>query len=340
VKEKLKAFFSWGRTVLRIFLGNHCSMHAAGLTYYSMLALVPILCIVLLVARSFGAHELAREKVHEQFEAMIVHLENAQDDGLATLTAADEETREEKRRVAQEFANQARGMEAQVIESIEKIDIGTLGWIGFLMLVWTVLSSIGMIEVSFNEIWSVTKARPFWRRMLLNALVLMVLPLLSGLALTAPVLKIAKDVIVMTVGATWLTKWISDGAVWLLDLWVLRAVITLLFSSLAFAFLFAALPNCRIRWKYAWWSGLGTAALFAGWLKICTVAQVGIAKTSALYGSLAFLPIMLAWLYMSWQIVLLGCCAHRATQMHAAAPSRSRAPAPQPPSCLRAPFAV
>ena len=36
------------------------------------------------------------------------------------------------------------------------------------------------------------------------------------------------------------------------------------------------------------------------------VAQVGIAKSSALYGSFAFMPIVLAWLYMSWQIVLLG----------------------------------
>jgi uncharacterized BrkB/YihY/UPF0761 family membrane protein len=41
-------------------------------------------------------------------------------------------------------------------------------------------------------------------------------------------------------------------------------------------------------------------------MKVCAVAQVGIAKSSALYGSFAFMPIVLAWLYMSWQIVLLG----------------------------------
>ena len=36
--------------------------------------------------------------------------------------------------------------------------------------------------------------------------------------------------------------------------------------------------------------------------------SVGIAKSSALYGSFAFLPIILTWLYIGWQIILLGAC--------------------------------
>ena len=53
-------------------------------------------------------------------------------------------------------------------------------------------------------------------------------------------------------------------------------------------------------------AGFVTSVLFCGWLKLCAVAQVGIANSSALYGSFAFLPIVLAWVYVSWQIVLLG----------------------------------
>ena len=52
--------------------------------------------------------------------------------------------------------------------------------------------------------------------------------------------------------------------------------------------------------------GLITAVLFAAWVKVCAIAQVGIAKSSMLYGSFAFVPIILAWSYMSWQIILLG----------------------------------
>ena len=54
--------------------------------------------------------------------------------------------------------------------------------------------------------------------------------------------------------------------------------------------------------------GAATAILFGGWMKACAVAQVGIAKSSALYGSFAFFPIILAWFYMSWQVILLGAC--------------------------------
>ena len=84
------------------------------------------------------------------------------------------------------------------------------------------------------------------------------------------------------------------------------------FATLVFAFLFKVMPNCRVNGRASMRAGLVTAVFFGAWMKICAVAQVGIAKTSALYGSFAFLPIVLAWLFMSWQIVLLGCCMARA----------------------------
>ena len=43
----------------------------------------------------------------------------------------------------------------------------------------------------------------------------------------------------------------------------------------------------------------------------------------AMYGSFAFLPIVLAWLYMSWQIVLLGECMVRAFHVTATEGRRS-----------------
>ncbi len=318
--------FDWAKIAVRVFTGNHCPMHAAGLTYYCMLAMVPVLCILLLGAKSLGAKDFAMRKMQEQFDAVVVQLEKGQDDPIAAVaTLADESAREEKRRHAAALAEQARGIENQILQSVDKIDIDKLGWIGFAMLVWTVLGSIGMVEVSFNEIWSVTKSRPLWRRLLLDALVVAVLPMLSGLALSVTLLKVAKDVTSAVFGSLWVTKWFSDGVIWLLDSWPSRVAITLALSALTFAFLYKVVPNCRVRWRYAWWCGLVTAFAFGGWLKLCAIAQIGIAKTSALYGSLAFLPIMLAWQYMSWQIILFGCCAVRTTQMMATTKEKMRA---------------
>ena len=114
-------------------------------------------------------------------------------------------------------------------------------------------------------------------------------------------------------GATWLTKWVSDGIIWFLDSTIFRLGITLTIASLAFAYAFAVLPNRKVPFRDAVLGGFVTAFLFGAWVKICAVAQVGIAKSSALYGSFAFLPIVLAWLYMSWQIVLLGACITHAS---------------------------
>jgi membrane protein len=80
----------------------------------------------------------------------------------------------------------------------------------------------------------------------------------------------------------------------------------LLIGSLAFAFLLGFMPNTRVKLVPALVGGCVTLILFGGWLKLCAMLQIGIAKYSTLYGSFAVLPILLLWVYTSWQIVLLG----------------------------------
>ena len=298
----------------RLFLDNHCSMHAAGLTYFAMLALVPALCGPLVAAKAFGVDRLARDQINTRIDAMIVSVEKGQDDDLAKLaapTCAPDES-ERKRIAAEEFASQARLISNSLFERIDSFDIGTFGWIGFVFLLWTLISSLGMVEVSFNEIAEVPKPRPIWKRAYAYLFVMVVLPVLASVALSVPILKIVKDVLAATFGATWLTKWVSDGLVMVLDSTLFRLAVSALTATAFFAFFFKAMPNCRVSTRSALRGAVATAVLFGGWLKFCAVAQVGIAKSSALYGSFAFFPIVLAWIYMSWQIVLFGFCIVKA----------------------------
>ncbi len=326
--SKAKNAGLWIWSVIKSFNSSRCSMHAAGLTYYVLLAIIPILCVLLTIAKSVGLDEMARNKIHEWFETQVTQFEvsaglkaeeQAKEDAAEVAKVEDEGEAADMaevqagaaaatRAATAEFISQAREIERSLLDKIAGFNVGTLGWIGFAMLVWTVISSIGMIEISFNEIWNVPKERPIWKRALLDLFVALMMPVLMSLAVSAPLLKIAKDVIVATAGSLWLTKWVSDGAVWLLDSWLVRTSITVFFATLVFAFLFKVMPNCRVRGKPAMWAGLFTALAFGGWMKLCAVAQVGIAKSSALYGSFAFMPIVLAWIYVSWQIILLGCC--------------------------------
>ena len=301
-----KRLIAWAKGVVGGFLSNYGTMHAAGLTYFAMLSLVPALCCILVVAKACSVDRFARDQINAQIDGFITNIEKGQDDDLAKLAPQSEEEREKKRIAAEEFAAQARSVSNQLFARIDAFDASTFGWVGFGFLLWTVISSLSMVEMSFNQIWRVSKPRPIWKRAYIYLFIMVVLPILAAVAMSLPMLNIVKDIIIATMGSLWLTKWVSNGLIWLIDSWVFRFAITFSSMSVLFGFVFWVMPNCRVKCRHAWYGGLVTAGLFGGWLKLCAVAQVGIAKSSALYGSFAFVPIVLAWLYMSWQIVLLG----------------------------------
>ena len=306
--KNFKKIVAWGRGVALSFLGCKCNVHAAGLTYFSLLAVVPVLCCILVVAKTCKVDEFARAQINGHIDATISNIVNSQDDALAKLTPCDEEERRKKKIAAEEFATQAREISNALFDRIEQFDVETLGWIGFCALLWTVVSTLGSVETSFNAIFGVEKARPVWKRLYMYLFIMIVLPILAAIATSMPILNVIKDVIMATLGATWLTKWVSDGLIGLIDSWLFRNAFTFLAASSAFAFFLWIMPNCKVSKKNAWRGGAITAVVFGCWIKICAVAQVGIAKSSALYGSFAFLPIILTWLYIGWQIILLGAC--------------------------------
>lgn len=296
----------WTNSVVMGFLDNNCSMHAAGLTYFSLLAIVPLLCVLLYFAKVADVDSFAREHINRQIDAMIVNIEQGQDDEIAALASLSAEDRENKKIAAKEFAHEAREISNTLFERIDKFDISTLGWIGFGFLLWTILSSLGTVELSFNEIFGLSDCRPFWKRGFLYIFVTSILPMFLALAVSVPVLNLVKNVIALTMGQTVLTQWMGDGLIWFLDSVLFRFIITIAIVSLNFSFLYWIIPNTKVSFRSALYGGAITAILFGLWMKACAVAQVGIAKSSALYGSFAFFPIILAWMYMSWQIILLG----------------------------------
>ena len=98
MKDKI---VNWFKTVVSDFNSSHCAMHAAGLTYFAMLSLVPLLCVLLSVAKLCGADDFAREQINARIDAMITNVERAQDDDLAKVVSpTSEEERERKRIVA------------------------------------------------------------------------------------------------------------------------------------------------------------------------------------------------------------------------------------------------
>lgn len=304
-----KRVYAAAKEVVLNFLDHNCSMHAAGLTYFALLAVVPVLCCILVTAKVCGVDRYARNEINRQIDTMIATIEEGQRDSfLSKIPGFGSSQQDKNREAAREFVQSARDISNQMFSRIESFDVGAFGWIGFGFLLWTVISSLASVETSFNEIFAVPKPRPIWKRAYMYLFIMVAMPVMGTVAVSLPILNVVKDVIIATLGATWLTKWVGDGIIWLLDSLLFRFALTVSFSTLFFAFFFWIIPNCKVKWRCAVYGGLGTSVAFGGWLTLCAQAQVGIAKSSALYGSFAFLPIVLAWLYMSWQIVLIGAC--------------------------------
>ena len=307
MKTDFRRVFDWGKCVVLGFVRHNCPIHAAGLTYFAMLAIVPVMCCILVTAKMCGVDHFARDQINAHIDAMIANIEKgADDDTLALLAPTDEEEKRKKRIAAEEFAREARVISNELFARIDRFDVSTFGWIGFGLLVWTVISTLASVETSFNNVFGVAKNRPVWKRAYMYLLLIVILPVLATVAMSLPILGVVKSAIMATVGATWLTKWVSDGLIWIIDSIAFRLTFTFATASLTFGYFLWVMPNCKVNFRHALYGGAVTAVLFGGWMKLCAIAQVGIAKSSALYGSFAFMPIVLTWTYVSWQIILLG----------------------------------
>lgn len=297
------------------FIKHKCGVYAAGLTYFAILAFVPMLCLLMIFAKTCGADALAREKINEHLDAAITQIEKSQAEKPAKdATPAQVEEARRKAEASKELARQARDFSNDVFDRIKEMNVKAMGWIGFLMLMWTAISTFSQVETAMNEVWEVDEPRPQWLRCVLYLFISMVLPLLLAFTMSLPILHVVKDVVDATLGATGYTKWLGEKLVAVLASRLFGYVVSLVFATVAAAFVLKIIPHRKVQMRAAVEGGLLTAVLFGCWMKACTSIGVGIAKSSALYGSFATVPILLAWIYMSWQIVLLGSCMTYAFQ--------------------------
>ena len=235
---------------------------------------------------------------------------DVQNEAASEQIVVDEKAKEAiyRAKASKDLALQARQFANEMFDRIDKVDLTTLGWIGFAVLVWTVVSTLGHVETAINEVWMVKKSRPIWWKVIVYLFIVIVLPVFMSLAVSLPILRVVKEALDATLGATSYTRWVGDALVSLIMSRLFGFFITLLFSSLAFSVLLKMMPNRPVSFRSAFRAGVFTALFVGGWMRLCTTAGVGISNSGAMYGSFAAVPIILAWIFMSWQLVLLGSC--------------------------------
>lgn len=195
----------------------------------------------------------------------------------------------------EEVMNWIINMSYDVLEGVEG---GLLAGIGLIVLIWSVMQVLTNIENSFNAIWEVKKARSFVRKLSDYLAIMLIAPLLIIISSSVSVYistrleSVAQNVEVIQTVSPYLEsafRLLPYTLVWLL-----------------FTIIYMIMPNTKVNFKYALIAGIiaGTIFQITQWGYIHF--QIGVSTYSAFYGTFAALPLFLAWLQISWLIVLLG----------------------------------
>ncbi len=181
-------------------------------------------------------------------------------------------------------------VDSYLAQSSEGIFLG----VGILFLLWTLVSLISSVEDSFNKIWSVKTGRTIWRK----------LTDYTAIVLILPILMICSSGILVFMSST-VEKLFPSGFFTPILKWSLD-FLSLVLVWLFFAGSYLLIPNTRVKFKNAIIAGIlaGTAYSVLQWLFM--TGQIYVTRYNAIYGSFAFLPLLLIWLQLVWVITLAG----------------------------------
>jgi membrane protein len=151
---------------------------------------------------------------------------------------------------------------------------------------------ISSIDSTFNKIWRVNDKRRTITSFAMYWMVLTLGPILVGasIALSSYLMSIVSVDEYDVLG-------LSD---------ILLRLLPLFASLVAFVILYMAVPNKAVPFKYAISGAIVAGVLFELAKKIFALYITTFPSYQVIYGTLATIPIIFLWVYVSWLIVLIG----------------------------------
>lgn len=204
-----------------------------------------------------------------------------------------------------ELAKYFSGQEA-VLENVlpfaDKMLSGSSGGIvtgiSIVFLIFTVIRLLMNIEAAFNDMWDIKKNRRWERKISDYVAVILLGPVLLIVASSATIF--VKDAIQEFITSFEFLGQLRSGIVFLLKLLPYTILWFLLFG------LYLIFPNTRVKFWPALFAGIVAGTLYQLNQQAFISLQFAFARYDAIYGSIAFLPLFLIWLQISWLIVLFG----------------------------------
>ncbi len=165
-------------------------------------------------------------------------------------------------------------------------------------LIYTVIRLLMNIEAAFNDMWDIKKNRRWERKISDYVAVILLGPVLLIVASSATVF--VRDTIQDVVNSLEVLGQLRSGIIFLLKLLPYTILWLLLFG------LYLIFPNTRVKFWPALFAGIVAGTLYQLNQQAFISLQFAFARYNAIYGSIAFLPLFLIWLQISWLIVLFG----------------------------------
>lgn len=243
------------------FVNERMINKASALTYSTLLAIVPILAILFAIAKGFGFANMMESQVRMGF-------------------GGPSQTTEIILRLVDSYLTQTKS--------------GVFIGIGLIMLLWTVLNLIGNIEITFNRIWQVKKARSMYRKITDYFSMFLLMPILivvsAGLAIfMSTIVKNLEDFILLAPILKFFIRMVPYVLTWFM-----------------FTGLYIFMPNTKVGFKHALIAGIIAGSVYQAFQYVYISGQLWVSNYNAIYGSFAALPLFLLWLQTSWTICLFG----------------------------------
>ena len=245
--------------IYRNYRDGETQILAISLTYYSLLAIFPVVALVLGITKGFGLDKIFIQKFFELWPGNNSFL-----------------------RVIVDVAQ-------RLLLSTES---SILTGVGIVILIYSAVKVLIMLENSFNKIWKINKKRSITRRVVDYIAIIFLGPIFFVL-LSA----------LNSVAVEEISKHFSGNAV-IMNLFIgLFGPATYI---ILFSYIFYVIPNTNVKIKPAVYAGIVTTLLTFGWKLLFLLLQSSITRYNIIYGSLALIPIFLIWVQYVWVTILLG----------------------------------
>lgn len=259
LRRYLRIAYAVGRDIAR---GN-LTLYAMSLVFTTLLAIVPMLALSFSLLKALGVHNQLLPLIEQFLEPL---------------------------------GEQGAEIAESIVGFVDNIQVGVLGSLGLLLLVYAVISLIQKIEMSFNAVWRAPEMRSLSRRFSNYLSVIMIGPLLMFAA--------------MGLSGSFLA---SDRVQSLMEIEPFGLLITMLTFLLpfflvvaAFTFVYVFVPNTRVQFRSALFGGLIAGATWQATSIAFASFAMGSTKYEAIYSSFAIGIMLLIWLNINWLILLVG----------------------------------